>query len=180
MVDAAPRSGLILEVPEAEEAVGRHRLALDANARLGVPAHCTVLFPFVPSTQIDGGVLAELRRLFAGTAGFDFSLTHSAWFGDEVLWLAPADPEPFRALTELVQRAFPSMTPYEGRFDRIVPHLTVAHGGDLTIMQAVERSLGQQLPVRGQAREVTLIVQSIGSPRWAKRATFPLASPAGH
>jgi hypothetical protein len=34
-------------------------------------------------------VIGELRRILAGTAAFDFQLTRTAWFGDEILWLAP-------------------------------------------------------------------------------------------
>ncbi|WP_319460873.1 2'-5' RNA ligase family protein [Micromonospora sp. RTP1Z1] len=171
------QSGLILEVPEAEAAVGRHRDVLDANARLGVPAHVTVLFPFVPPAQIDLVVVAELRRIFAGTAAFDFRLTRTAWFGDEVLWLAPEDPQPFRILTELVHTAFPDFPPFEGQFDDVVPHLTVAHGCDSADMQAAERALEQHLPILGRARKMTLIAQADDSGTWIRQTTFPLAEP---
>jgi hypothetical protein len=40
-------------VPEAEPAVRHHREHLDANAPLGIPAHITVLFPFMPPETID-------------------------------------------------------------------------------------------------------------------------------
>jgi hypothetical protein len=53
--------------------VGEHRDLLDPGARLGVPGHVTVLFPFVPPAQIDPVVVAELRQV-AGTAAFDFRL----------------------------------------------------------------------------------------------------------
>lgn len=171
------QSGLVLEVPEAEAAVGRHRALLDANARLGVPAHVTVLFPFLPPAQIDAIVVATLRRILAGAAAFDFRLTRTAWFGDEVLWLAPEDPQPFRILTELVHTAFPDFPPFEGQFDDVVPHLTVAHGCGFEEMRAAERALEQHLPVRGRARAVTLMVQSDDSGGWARRTTFPLAEP---
>jgi 2'-5' RNA ligase len=171
------QSGLVLEVPEAEAAVGRHRAVLDANARLGVPAHVTVLFPFVPPAQIDPVVVAELRRILAGTAAFDFRLTRTAWFGDEVLWLAPEDPQPFRILTELVHTAFPGFPQFEGQFDDVVPHLTVAHGCDLEDMQAAERAVEQHLPIGGRARKVTLMAQADDSGTWTRHTTFPLAEP---
>jgi 2'-5' RNA ligase len=177
MVAVHHQSGLVLEVPEAEAAVGRHRDILDANARLGVPAHITVLFPFVPPAQIDPVVIAELRRILAGTAAFDFQLTRTAWFGDEVLWLAPQDPQPFRILTELVHKAFPGFPPFEGKFDDVVPHLTVAHGCELADMQAAERALEEQLPIRGRAETVTLMAQADHNGTWTRQATFPLARP---
>jgi 2'-5' RNA ligase len=175
---AVPRqSGLVLEVAEAEAAVGRHRETLDANARLGVPAHITVLFPFMPPAQIAPVVVAELRRILTGTAAFDFRLTRTAWFGDEVLWLAPEDPQPFRNLTELVHTAFPDFPPFEGQFDDVVPHLTVAHGCDLEDMHAAERALEQHLPIRGRARKVTLMAQADDIGTWTRQTTFPLARP---
>ena len=43
----------ILLLPEAaaEPAVGRHRARLVESARGGIPAHITVLYPFLPSAQ---------------------------------------------------------------------------------------------------------------------------------
>src|SRR4051812_37947925 len=55
-----PNSGLIVEVPESESVVGHHRDALDINARGGVPAHVTVLYPFLPPHLIDDVVLDRL------------------------------------------------------------------------------------------------------------------------
>ncbi len=42
-----------------------HRERLDASAPLGIPAHVTVLFPFMPPGTIDTGTLAGLGKLFA-------------------------------------------------------------------------------------------------------------------
>lgn len=175
MSEVPPQSALIVEVPQAEVAVGRHRIALDPNARRGVPAHVTVLFPFMPPTQIDASTLAELGRLFASTASFDFRLTHTAWFDHDVLWLAPLDPQPFRALTELVFRAFPDFPPFEGQFSDLAPHLTVANGCDLADMRDAERALQQHLPIHGHVGEVTLLVRTEGRSGWTKERTFPLA-----
>jgi hypothetical protein len=49
-------SALIIEVPEAEAAVQRHRQRLDANAPLGIPAHITVLAPFMPPDPTPQGL----------------------------------------------------------------------------------------------------------------------------
>ena len=60
-----PYSGLIVEVPEAEPAVARLRERLDASAPLGIPAHITVLFPFMPPGTIGPAALAGLAATFA-------------------------------------------------------------------------------------------------------------------
>jgi 2'-5' RNA ligase len=167
-------SALIVEVPEAEAAVARHRERLDANAALGVPAHFTVLFPFMPSEAIGPPVLSQLEDLFAAFGGFRFELVRTAWFGDEVLWLAPRDPAPFRSLTGRVQEAFPAFPPFEGQYDDVVPHLTVGHGHPPADLRAAGESVRAHLPIEARAAAVTLMTQSAGG-QWARGARFPLA-----
>lgn len=169
-----PRSGLVIEVPEAELAVSRLRLELDGNARLGVPAHVTVLFPFLSPERLDQLVLSRLERLIAGRQAFDYSFSSTSWFAEDVLWLAPDDPAPFRALTKEVFDAFPQCPPFEGVFDEVVPHLTVGHGTELETLRAAERDVLPRLPVIGRARAVSLLVQDERG-RWSRRARLPLA-----
>ena len=98
------QSALLLPVPAAETAVGPHRARLDLSARDGVPAHITVLYPFLPPAEIRPDVLAELSRLFAGAPRFSFTLDRVRWFDESVVWLGPSDESPFRALTALARR----------------------------------------------------------------------------
>lgn len=175
MVEARLRSGLVIEVPEAEQVVGRHRSELDANAVLGVPAHVTVLFPFVPPERVDAAVCTRLTDLFAGTSAFDYAFSRTAWFEEDVLWLAPDDPSPFRALTDRVVEVFPDHPPFEGVFADVVPHLTVGHGTGPERLRAAEREVLPLLPVTGRATEVALLVQGPEG-RWVRHATFPLGS----
>ena len=109
-------TALLVPVPAAEPAVGRHRARLDEAARDGVPAHITVLYPFLPPARISDRLLASLGRLFAGVAAFEFKLDRIGWFGEEVVWLGPRDPTPFSILTSLTFTAFPSCPPYGGQF----------------------------------------------------------------
>ena len=95
-----PRTALIVAVPEAEALVGAWRKRYD-NASLGIPAHVTLLFPFVPSEKANDTLLAKLRALFAAQPAFSFSLPRVARF-PEVAWLAPEPATPFRRLTELI------------------------------------------------------------------------------
>src|SRR5215813_8353849 len=107
MPSPGPQSGLIIEVPEAEPAVRQHRERLDTSSPLGVPAHITILFPFMPPETIDEAALTRLGELFAEVSQFRFVLNRIGWFGDDVLWIGPADSGPFRALTQRVFRAYP-------------------------------------------------------------------------
>ncbi len=159
MPSPGPHSALIVEIPDAEPAVARHRERLDASARVGIPAHITVLAPFVPPAKIDTAVLTQLERLFAAVRGFGFRLDHTDWFGDAVLWLAPRDLGPFRALTQRVFEAFPDFPPFGGQFDDVVPHLTIGHGHPLSDLRTAEDSVRAQLPIEGHAGAVILMTQ---------------------
>jgi hypothetical protein len=174
------QSALLLAVPAAEAAVGAHRARLDASARDGVPAHLTVLYPFLPPAEIGPGVLAELSRLFAGTPRFDFTLDRVRWFGESVVWLGPSDESPFRALTERAALAYPSCLPYGGRHPDTVPHLTIGHRGEPAELRAAAEAVRPLLPIGAEATEVTLMAGPepglpAGPPnQWRTAASFPL------
>lgn len=174
MASPGPHSCLIVEVPEAEAAVRHHRDLLDSSAPLGIPAHITVLYPFMPPDTIDAVALTKLGELFADVSPFSFQLHHTDWFGDEVLWLAPRDPGPFRALTRHVFRAYPAFPPFEGQLNDVVPHLTIGHGHPLNDLRAAEKSVQASLPIEASAAAVTLLTQQPAGGHWAKTATFTL------
>jgi 2'-5' RNA ligase len=169
------RSGLIIEVPEAETAVARWRERLDPQAALGVPAHITVLFPFAAPQHLDDAALATLGRLMATDASFEFQLTRTAWFGDSTLWLAPEPTAPFTQLTELLSGAFPAYPPYSGQFAEVVPHLTIGDRGERQQLLDAEREVHQHLPIVAAARAVSLMVERPDR-RWERLTAFGLAT----
>jgi 2'-5' RNA ligase len=165
-------SALIVEVPEAEPAVHRHRKRLDANAPLGIPAHITVLAPFMPLQMIDASVLTQLGKLFADVSPFQFRLDRTDWFSDHVLWLAPRDPGPFSDLTQRVFRTFPAFPPFEGKHDVVVPHLTVGYGHLVNDMRTAEEAIQDSLPIDARAAAVTLMTEQSPGGNWTKSTTF--------
>lgn len=177
------QSALLLLVPAAEPAVGEHRARLDASAHDGVPAHLTVLYPFLSPALIDDAVLTSLTALFAGFRAFAFTLDRVGWFGEDVVWLGPRDEEPFRALTGLAFEAFPSCAPYGGQHDDVVPHLTIGHQGGAPALRAAGQAVRPYLPIEATATEVTLMAgPAPGTPgappgQWRKLAAFRLANP---
>ena len=175
--DAGPgwETALLLPVPAAEPAVSRHCARLVESARGGVPAHITVLYPFLPPAGISEPLLASLGRLFAGFAAFEFTLDRVGWFGEEVVWLGPRDPAPFRALTSAAFTAFPSCPPYCGQHAEVIPHLTIGHGHPVNVLRAAEQSVQAQLPIEADATTVTLMTEQSAGGQWAKAATFTLA-----
>jgi len=162
-------------VPAAEPLVGPLRARLDSSAALGVPAHVTVLYPFVPPDRIDAAVTARLARVFGSVGGFDVVLDRTAWFDDRVIWLAPRDPEPFRELTRRVVAEFPEHPPYRGEFAGLMPHLTVGHGRPGADLVSAEDAVRPGLPVIDRADAVTLLVQHEPGGRWHRAQRLPLA-----
>ncbi len=173
--DRETETALLIEVPVAEPVVGRHRARLDSNAALGIPAHITVLAPFMPAARLDASALAQLRRLVATVEAFDFELDHAAWFGTAVLWLGPRQPLPFQHLTELVSRAFPEFPPFQGQFDEVIPHLTVGHDRPVEELREAERLMAPSLPISGRVHVLTLVRELSPGGRWQTHAQFPLS-----
>ena len=181
--DAGPgwETILLLPVPAAEPAVGRHRARLVESAKGGVPAHITVLYPFLPPAGIGEPLLASLVRLFAGFTAFEFTLDRVGWFGGEVVWLGPSDPAPFSALASAACTAFPACPPYSGQYaEPLCPHLTVGKAGGLQALRAAAESVRPFLPVEATAAEVVLMAGphpgTPGTPpgQWRTVAAFPL------
>jgi 2'-5' RNA ligase len=166
-----PRSALIVAVPEAEPLVGDWRARYD-NASFGIPAHVTLIFPFVPADELDEHLFGELRALFAEQPAFAFSLPRVARF-PEVAWLAPEPAEPFRRLTALIVSRYPQYPPYEGIHDEVIPHLTVGRG-DAAFQDEVEAALTPHLPIEAEIGEITLLEEQPDE-HWKTRERFPLA-----
>jgi 2'-5' RNA ligase len=168
------RTALIVEVPAAERVVGEHRRQLDHSGALGLPAHLTVLFPFVPHQDLGEAELRRCAEICAGVPAFDVALSETSWFGEDVVWLAPDDPSPLRALTAAFAAAFPAYPPYGGAFDSVVPHLTIGDHGDIDVLQAAELAVLQGLPVTQQVVSVSLWSGSDSADSWVRLQRFPL------
>ena len=166
------QTALLGVVPEAEDAAGRHRAALDRAARWNVPAHITVLVPFLPPDEID---LDELRALFAAVPGFAARLESVAWFGDTVAWLAPEPADRFRALTDLVWRRYPQVPPFDGAFGDVVPHLTIGHDHPRPVLEAAAAEAATHLPIGFEVSSVRLITGRTGATPWRTVAELPLS-----
>lgn len=66
-------SAFIVKVPSAESLVGALRRRFDATSALDVPAHITVLFPFMDPSDITREVLALAEQALVATQAFPSS-----------------------------------------------------------------------------------------------------------
>jgi len=166
------RSAVLVHIPEAEPVVGTCRLAHTGDAPLGVPPHVTLLFPFVPVERLTTDVEDRLAGLLGAAQAFDAVFARTARF-PRVLYLEPEPEEPFAALTGEIAAAWPEHPPYEGEFETVVPHLTVAESDDERVLERVAANVEPHLPIRARVREAQLYAQDAAG-RWHERRRLPL------
>ena len=164
-------TALVLRVPDAEPIVGRWRATLDSSAALGVPAHVTVLYPWIRFPQLSAQDLAAITAIAAAADPIELSFPAMGAFPD-VLWLDPQPQQPILSLIAAVAARWPERPPYGGAFgDAPVPHLTVAASCEPAELGHVIADIERRLPFMARVAELTLLVRR---PRgWAIDATFP-------
>jgi 2'-5' RNA ligase len=167
-------SVLIIPVPEVEPIVGPLRLQYDAGARLGIPAHITLLYPFCPA-QAAVHEIETLRELCSAIESFSFAFDEIRRF-PTTAYLHPDKSDRFVQIIRTIMKEWPGRQPYGGAFPEIIPHLTVADHADDAAIRVVEESLRVRLPIQCVAKEVWLLT-SDGEGKWSRKYHFPLATP---
>jgi 2'-5' RNA ligase superfamily len=170
----ASESAVIVPVPEAQSTVGTFRAQLDRTAGWGVPPHVTLLAPFLPPDRIGPGELRRLRAAIRTVPRFTVIFRRVAWFGDDVMWLAPEPNDGFRALTAVVWAAFPDHSPYGGAYAEVIPHLTIGAHADTARMRAAARAVSAQLPIATTVRAAHLFQGHDAPDAWHSVAELPL------
>jgi hypothetical protein len=172
-------TGLVVPVPEVDDLVGPWRARYTVDGPKGVPAHVTVLAPFLTPEAIDAAVVGELNEALGRFEPWDFQLVKAARFDGGLLYLAPDRADPFLELTKVVMELFPGTRPYRGEIplDDLIPHVTVVACGepgvceDDGVLDRVERAIAGALPVDATASQVWLMS---GNGSWKVDARFAL------
>jgi 2'-5' RNA ligase len=162
---------VVVHVPEAEPAVRRWRLEHTYDAPVGMPAHVTLLFPFVPAAGI-AEARARLAGLLARHEPFDATFARTARFPD-LLFLEPEPADRFGALTEAIAAEWPEHPPYEGEHETVVPHLTVAESEDTSLLDRIAAEVEGRLPIRKRVDAASLFVEDEHG-RWHEHSRVPL------
>ena len=171
-----PPTGFIVRVRQAEALVGDLRERFDGSAGPGMPAHITVLFPFMTADRIDNAVLQGIREALAGARAFRFTLASVARF-PATTYLEPEPAAAFIDLTTRLSRRFPQFPPFGGEFDAVIPHLTVAHG-DIAQADQAQAELAARLRVNGAIHSVCdgVVLLENSNGRWHELHAFALAA----
>jgi 2'-5' RNA ligase len=166
------QSAVVVPVPPVDSVVSSWRDRFDSSAAQGMPAHITVLYPFLPERRLTDDVLAQLRALCGELLGaLEVRFARTARFPG-VLYLDPEPADGLRKLTVAIADRWPEAPPYEGSHDDVVPHLTVAYANEDDVLDAAEADLCPRLPLAAALEEARLYV--FDGARWRTRARLPL------
>lgn len=148
------------------------RYAPDTLTR--VPAHLTVLYPFVAYEQLDAAC-AQLEQVCARIAPFEVTLAGYAEFPG-VIYMPPRNPQPIKQLFRAIYGHFPDCPPYGGAFgDELTPHMTVGEFESQEEQRAARVTMPRYAPITFQARRVHVLygIDGIALP-WLTHAVIPL------
>jgi 2'-5' RNA ligase len=113
-----PRDVQVFSFPLREQ---HDNEAFDKN----VPAHLTLLYPFVPPEIVEEAV-DKLKLICKAFKPFELTLDRYGSF-DDAIFLESSDPEPMIKLHRTLADAFPEYPVYGGDFGAdLHPHLTLA------------------------------------------------------
>ena len=165
-----PPSGIAIPFG-APPRITRLRRRWDRAAGQGAEPHVTILYPFLPASNLTAAVRAELAALAAAVRPFDVTFGSLRRL-DDVVWLEPEPAEPFRALTSAVVARWPAWRPYGGVFDELIPHLTVVESDDAPLDEiAATAKLDLPFDQRASAMEVW---RQDAAGRWHPHWRLPL------
>ena len=173
MADSAAETALIVpvELPPGLEAL-RGRSVEDADR--GLPAHVTLIYPFLPARDLSDGVRDAIAAVVAAHAKFSYRLVgQGRW--PETLYASVEPEAPFRALQADLAAAFHDYPLHGGAYD-FVPHVTIAECEAARLPELADDPAWVELPASATARTVDLLVRT--GDMWWTKSTFPLDSTA--
>ncbi len=173
MSDSGEDTAIVVPVRLPAPLEGLRRRTTE-EAATGLPAHLTLLYPFVESDALDDELRQRLAAILSPIDAFDYRLTEQRRWPDTLY--AAVEPEaPFRSLQSTLAAAFPEFPVYEGAFE-FDPHVTVVWGPRCDDPETEDDPAWATLPVLREVTFVDLIVRIDG--RWQRRWRFPLQTSA--
>ena len=119
------RTGLVIPVPAADGLLELVEARHPGSVRQGVPAHVSLLYPFVGVAELSDRDTEVLRELFLEQEPMRVVFGECYRRGGFVA-LRPSPLEGLTELTNRTRRRWPDVVPYEGLYGDVEPHLTVA------------------------------------------------------
>jgi hypothetical protein len=163
------KTALVSLLPAADRLLEVAAAVNPALVRPGIPAHATILYPFLQSDELAGPNVERLRELAAALPATDVRLNHVVTERGFVAVGVPA----LQPAMESVCAAWPELIPYGGRFGPTPPvHVTIAMGASESEAERIVAELDRQLPI--QARIEAMQVVALTAEGWGHCLSVPL------
>jgi 2'-5' RNA ligase len=147
------------------------------DAAEGVPAHVTLLYPFVPWDELDPSVGRKIASVAARHPAFDYTMTGPGRWPDTI-YVAVEPLEPFVRLQADLAATFPEYPIYGGASDfEFNPHITVAEGRAAADADTFADAAWVALPVAARAAWLDVIAGDGG--KWDLVWRVPLGRSDG-
>ena len=157
-------------LPGALERLRRRSIA---NAAEGVPAHLTLLYPFLEPAGLDARVRRTIAAVAARHPAFEYRQQGLAVWPD-TLYVAVAPAERFVQLKRDLQAKFPDFPIYgEGPEFDFVPHISVVEGSGVED-PAVRRDRAWRALPRWASAEAIDVIAAGDDGRWRLVWRIPL------
>ena len=167
-------TAIVVPVERAERLLSAAATAVGFDRPPGMPAHLTLLYPFVDAEGLVVGHAHEAQRALSTVQPFDCSFSSIGRFDDPpvAIYLEPDPAEQFTAMVEALMTAFPEFPPYGGAVDEVVPHLTLVETADTNVWKAAEALVTPKLPIHASVQRFSIYKQTIAG--WTEAFTLPL------
>ncbi len=166
------QTGLVVPVPTADVLLASVGARYPGTVREGVPAHVSLLYPFVAAAELDEGITSALGELLAGQAPMRVQFAE-CYRRDGFVALLPDPIDGLKELVSTTRRRWPDVVPYEGVYGDVEPHLTVAMRCSAETAVAIEQEVTAQLPISAELREAWLVAFE---GQWTLRGRFEFAA----
>ncbi len=168
-----PSSAIVVRI-RLPPALERVRGSLDHAARLGVPGHVTILYPWLPAAALTGSARRMLSQIVHAMGPFDVRFgAVRRWPG--IVYLEPEPAWRFRALTDRLITSYPAFPPYGGTISEVIPHLTLVENADPPLDE-IATAAARQLPFEHAVRSLEVLIEEADG-RWRPRWRLPLSGP---
>ena len=146
------------------------------DAALGVPAHVTLLYPFVEPAALTADIRRTVDSIASTHSSFSFELSGPLQWPDTVY--AAVDPdERFLAIHRDLAAAFPGYPIYGRPGFELIPHVTIAEGDRVGDPATLQDAAWSALPVTRSVEALDVIAQADDG-RWEPVWSAPLARPS--
>lgn len=163
-------TGVVALIPVAQPLLALAAEVDPEAVRPGVPAHASLLYPWLPIAEVTPATVDSLRERVAGHGPVEVELRSVVVRSGFVAIPVPG----LDGLVAAVRAGWPTLLPYGGRFgEEPGTHVTVAMDGDPAAAERIAAVVKARLPVVQRVGEMHVV--GLAETGWQVLAVAPLA-----